>query len=166
MKRLDIVTKFAVEDSGAISGVAWPFGSQDRFGDVIEPGAFRKAAGQTLPMLLNHSTDAVIGVWDTIVEKSDGLHVSGRLLVDAVPKAAEVRALLQAGAVKGLSIGFMPVTSEPRKGGGRTFKAVDLVEVSVVPVPAHSGARVTSVKSTTTAAVVAAAFHRAAQAFS
>ena len=139
--------------------------SQDRFGDVIEPGAFRKAAGQSLPMLLNHSTDAVIGVWDTIAEKADGLHVAGRLLINDVPKAAEVRALLQAGAVKGLSIGFMPITSEPRKGGGRTFKAVDLVEVSVVPVPANAGARVTSVKSHSTASAVAAAIHRAAQAF-
>jgi HK97 family phage prohead protease len=165
MNRLAVVTKFDIGQDGTVSGIAWPFGAPDRYGDVIEPGAFKGIVGGTLPMLFNHDSDRVVGVWDSLAEKSDGLHVAGRLLHDAIPLAREVRAMLQAGAVKGLSIGFRPLSSEPRKNGGRTFKSVDLVEVSIVPVPAHANARVTSVKSPTPAKAVAAAFFKAAAAF-
>ena len=38
--RLEFKAAFAVSDAGEITGTAWPFGTPDRVGDVIEKGAF------------------------------------------------------------------------------------------------------------------------------
>jgi HK97 family phage prohead protease len=165
MKRLALVTKFGLDEAGTITGIAWPFGQPDRYGDVIEPGAFKGAAGKRLPMLFAHDQAAALGVWDGIEEKADGLHVSGRLLVDEVARAREVRALLREGAISGLSVGFLTKESKARPGGGRTFTKVELLEVSIVPVPAHAEARVTSTKSSSGRAAITAAFLRAAEKF-
>ena len=153
----------SVSDAGAIAGVAWPFGSADRLGDMIEPGAF-KSAQPPVPMLFAHDPADPVGAWDAIVEKSDGLHVAGHLLVDDVARAREVRALVKAGAVTGLSIGFVTKKAVARKGGGRTIKALELAEISLVSIPMHPGARVTGAKSAAAAIALADAINRAAAA--
>ncbi|MBN9347557.1 MAG: HK97 family phage prohead protease [Devosia sp.] len=162
MDRLFFPTDLKADDSGAISGIAWKFGVPDRIGDEIEPGAF-KGMKLPLPMLAFHDMGDPIGTWDTATEKSDGLHISGRLLIADVARAREVHALVKAGAVKGLSIGFMTKgTPRIRPGGGRTIKSLDLFEVSLVTVPMHPGARVTSAKSAVAALQLAASINRAA----
>lgn len=146
MERIEFKAAFTVDDAGAIEGIAWPFGSVDRVGDEILPGAFAKAAAP-LPMLDTHNQGAVIGVWESIVETAQGLMVKGRLLIDDIARAREVRAAIRAGAVGGLSIGFMTKAAKPRKGGGRTISDLDLVEVSTVAVPANPGARIVTAKA-------------------
>lgn len=47
MDRLFIETKIIGGDDGTISGLAWKFGTPDRIGDWIEPGAFK---GVKLPI--------------------------------------------------------------------------------------------------------------------
>jgi HK97 family phage prohead protease len=163
MIALELKANVSVDDTGAITGIAWPFGSPDRMGDVIEKGAFRQVKGP-LPMLAFHRPDDPVGVWAEIAESDKGLIVKGRLLIDDLPRAREVRALVQSGAVSGLSIGFMTLKAENRKGGGRTIRAVDLLEVSLVSVPAHPGARVTGAKSAADAIRIAEAINRAAAA--
>lgn len=148
--RLEVKAALAVTDAGEISGTAWPFGSADRVGDVIEKGAF--TGPDTLPMLFSHDPAQVIGVWDQIAETLEGLTVKGRLLVDDVERAREVRAMVKAGAVSGLSIGFVTRQAK-RHAKGRTISALDLHEISLVAVPAHPGARITSVKSVTSIGV-------------
>lgn len=150
MDRLEFKAQLAVDEAGAISGIAWPFGSADRVGDVIEKGAFASAA-VPLPMLDTHDQSKAVGVWDEISETPEGLSVKGRLLIDDVERAREVRALIQAGAMRGLSIGFASRKAFPRTGGGRTIKDLDLMEISIVAIPAHPGARITSAKEMTMA---------------
>ncbi|MCC0075186.1 MAG: phage major capsid protein [Rhodobacter sp.] len=145
-ERLEIKAQLAVTDEGEITGTAWPFGSPDRVGDVIEKGAF--GAPVTLPMLFAHDPAQVVGVWDQIDETAEGLTVKGRLLVEDVARAREVRAMIRAGAVTGLSIGFVTKTAK-RHTKGRTISALDLHEISIVAVPAHPGAQITSIKSVT-----------------
>ena len=145
MDRLEIKAALSVDDAGTITGLAWPFGSADRVGDVIERGAFAKAA-PPLPMLASHDQRDVVGVWEDLTETPEGLVVKGRLLVEDVERAREVRALIRAGALRGLSIGFAGRKALPRKGGGRTIQDLELLEISVVAVPAHPGARITSAK--------------------
>jgi len=145
MERIEIKAALTVDDAGAITGIAWPFGSPDRVGDVIEKGAF--GAPTKLPMLYLHDQGQAVGVWDSVSETAAGLQVKGRLLIDDVARAREVRALVREGAVTGLSIGFTARKAAARPGGGRTITALDLHEISVVPVPAHPGARITSAKS-------------------
>ncbi|MCO5145536.1 MAG: phage major capsid protein [Aquamicrobium sp.] len=149
MTQLDFVeckASFLADDTGRVTGKAWDFTSPDRVGDVIEPAAFAGAVGKSLPMLFAHDQAQAVGVWDQIAVEQDGLSVSGKLLVDDVSRAKEVRALLQAKAVTGLSVGFMTKKAAPRKGGGRTISDLDLVEVSLVSVPAHDRARISNVK--------------------
>lgn len=143
-ERLEIKAALTVDDTGSITGIAWPFGSPDRVGDVIEKGAF--ASPEVLPMLFAHDQGQVIGVWDEISETPDGLTVRGRLLVDDVERAREVRAMIRTKAVSGLSIGFRTKASKPRQRG-RTITALDLHEISVVAVPSHPGAQITSIKA-------------------
>lgn len=160
MDRLFFETKLLADDAGAISGIAWKFATPDRVGDVIEKGAFA-GTSLPLPMLFGHDQNDPIGVWEQAEEKADGLHVTGRLLIDDVPRAREVRALVQAGAVRGISIGFRGRKALPRKGGGRIISDLELLEVSLVAVPAHPGAKVTSAKSAAGALRLTAALQRA-----
>ncbi|MDO8985575.1 phage major capsid protein [Cypionkella sp.] len=142
--RIEFKAAFAVDDAGEITGTAWPFSGPDRVGDVITKGAFTAPA--SLPMLFAHDQAQVIGVWNEITETAEGLTVKGRLLVDDVARAAEVRAMIQAGAVSGLSIGFVTKSATPRPRG-RTIAALDLFEISIVAIPSHPGAVITSIKA-------------------
>ncbi|HWJ72924.1 MAG TPA: HK97 family phage prohead protease [Kaistia sp.] len=160
MDRVYFETKILTDDAGAISGIAWKYDQPDRIGDVIEAGAFAKAA-LPLPMLFGHDMNDPVGIWDSAEDKGTGWQVKGRLLVDDVARAREVRALVQSGAVRGLSIGFVTKQATARPGGGRTIKSLELFEVSLVTVPMHPGARVTSAKSAVQALAIAEAIHRA-----
>lgn len=162
---LEFKAAFSVDDAGLITGTAWPFGSPDRMGDEILPGAF-KSAKPPLPLLFAHDPKAPLGAWDSINETQDGLEVRGRLLVDEVVRAREVRALVKSGAVTGLSIGFSTKNATAKPGGGRKIKSLELVEISLVGIPMHPGARVRSAKSAVEAIRLAEAINRAALAFS
>jgi HK97 family phage prohead protease len=160
MDRSFIETKILVDDAGAITALAWPFGSADRVGDVIEKGAFA-GARMPLPMLFGHDPNDPVGVWEQAEEKPDGFYLKGRLLIDQVERAREVRALVQSGAVRGISIGFRPENVTPRQPRGRVIKTLELMEASLVTLPCHPGAKVTSAKSAVGALRLAAALQRA-----
>ena len=164
MERVFCETKMMTDDAGLISGIAWKFGSADRVGDWIERETVLKYA-LPVPLLFGHDMNDPIGTWDAVEVKSDGLHVSGRLLVNDVARAKEVHALVKSGAVRGLSIGFVTKKAAPRVGGGRTIKSLELLEVSLVTVPMHPSAKVTSAKSAVDALKIAAALNRAAAQF-
>jgi HK97 family phage major capsid protein/HK97 family phage prohead protease len=144
---LEIKAQLSVTEAGEITGLAWPFATPDRVGDVITKGAISSPA--TLPMLFGHDQGQVIGVWDDITETDEGLTVKGRLLIDDVERAREVRAMIQAKAVTGLSIGFV-TTKATRNPKGRNITGLTLHEISVVAVPCHPGAQITSLKSNST----------------
>lgn len=144
---IEVKAHLTATDAGEITGTAWPFGSADRVGDTILKGAFDQPT--SLPMLFAHDQAQVIGVWDQIAETDTGLTVKGRLLVDDVERAREVRAMIRAGAVTGLSIGFV-TTDATHTTKGRNIAKLALHEISVVAVPCHPGAQITSLKSQST----------------
>lgn len=144
-EHLEMKAAITVTDEGAITGLAWPYSGPDMVGDSIVPGAFGELPS-TLPILWSHDQAQVIGVWESIAETAEGLTVKGRLLVNDVARAREVRALIQAGAVTGLSIGFR-ATQADRTTKGRTIQALELFEVSAVAIPSHPGARISTIKS-------------------
>jgi len=145
MDKIECKASLSVDEAGTITGIAWPFGSADRVGDIVQKGAFSSPA--TLPMLFAHDQAQAVGVWDSITETSEGLIVQGRLLIDDVARAREVRALVREGAATGLSIGFVTKQAQGRRGGGRTITALYLHEISIVPIPSHPGARIYSAKA-------------------
>lgn len=146
MKQIKVQTKaLTVDAKGVITGIAWPFGAPDSYGDVIAAGAF-KVRGH-VPMLWDHDHGQPIGIWESIKETARGLEVRGRLLIEEVERAAEVFALIKSGAIRGLSIGFWPLEATKNGFGGDDITSLDLLEISCVSIPAHPEAVITSAKS-------------------
>jgi hypothetical protein len=83
-----------------------------------------------------------------VKEDEKGLYLEGRLLIEDVVQAREAHALLKAGAVNGLSIGYYVIAdSWNEKDRVRSLSELDLQETSIVTFPANDDARVDSVKS-------------------
>lgn len=153
MDRADFEVKFATDEAGTVSGYASVFGGEpDSYGDIIAPGAFtaslaeHKAAGSAPLMLWQHDPLEPIGVWGELREDATGLFVTGRLVLDT-RRGQDAYALLKAGALNGLSIGYRTRSAERRAGGVRVLQNVELIEISLVSIPAASRARVTGVKA-------------------
>lgn len=139
----------AAEDSiGVFSGIA-STSDIDRGGDVIKAGAFGDVKIKNIPMLWAHDMRAVIGGWKSIDTSGNQIKVEGELNLD-VPLGAQTYALLSKGHVNGLSVGFMIKpggAAYDEKTGIRKITAGELIEISVVPVPANTKARIKRVKS-------------------
>jgi HK97 family phage prohead protease len=141
----------AVATDGAFEGYASLFDKEDLGHDVISSGAFRDSLAQRGPtgikMLFQHNPSEPIGVWDQLKEDVRGLYARGRLMPE-VARAREVLALMRAGALDGLSIGFRAVKARrDGKTGVRRLDKVDLWEISVVTFPLLPEARVAHVKA-------------------
>lgn len=145
MEKLEIKAEVSIDDAGTITGVAWPFGSADSVGDVIEKGAF--ALPPALPIVMEHDQSRVVGVWESAAETDAGLEVKGRLFVEGIAPAREARDLMQRKRITGLSIGFKADGFTRLPSGGRKFDALTVTEISLCRRPVHSGARITSIKS-------------------
>jgi Escherichia/Staphylococcus phage prohead protease len=140
----------AVEVDGSFEGYASLFHREDMSRDVVLPGAFSESLARRGPagvkMLFQHDANQPIGVWATLKEDARGLYAQGRLMPE-VAKAREVHALMRAGALDGLSIGFRTVKGRrDRATGVRRLAKVDLWEISVVTFPLLPEARVASMK--------------------
>ncbi|WP_404405409.1 HK97 family phage prohead protease [Pelagibacterium halotolerans] len=159
----------AIDADGRFSGYASIFSVPDQGGDVVMPGAFSASLKARTParvrLLFQHDPKEPIGLWDEIAEDARGLRVSGRLL-DGVPRAQSLRALIAKGAIDGLSIGFRAVrASRDGRTGTRRLWAVDLWEISIVTFPMMDQARIASVPSGAETAQLAATLGAAAQLF-
>lgn len=156
--------KFAGGDSDmAFSGYGAVFGNVDSYGDVLVKGAFTdtlaraKSANDWPAMLSQHGSflggdsNTPVGVWTDMYEDDKGLVTEGKLAPTS--RGQELYALMKMTprpAINGLSIGYVPKEwsmrsrpDEPR----RTLKKVDLMEVSIVTMPANPKARIRQVKS-------------------
>lgn len=145
------LTLKSLRPDGVFEGYASLFNREDLGRDVILPGAFaeslRKRGSAGIKMLFQHDPAEPIGVWETLREDAKGLFARGRLLPD-VARSKEVLALMKAGALDGLSIGFKAITARrDRPGSVRRISKVDLWEISVVTFPMMPDARVSNVKS-------------------
>ncbi|AHM04740.1 GTA prohead protease [Roseibacterium elongatum DSM 19469] len=132
-----------LKDGVKIEGYASLFGAADQGGDVVEPGAYARSltAERRVKMLWQHDPREPIGIWDSVSEDARGLFVKGRLL-DDVARAREAAALIEAGAIDGLSIGYRTVRAHKNDKGQRLLSEVELWEVSLVTFPMLPEARV------------------------
>jgi HK97 family phage prohead protease len=132
-----------------IKGYASLFGAADQGGDVVQRGAYSKSLsalksrGRSVKMLWQHDPKRPIGVWEEVREDKHGLFVKGRILTD-IQAGREAIALIEAGAIDGLSIGYRTVRSEKGAKGGRRLHELELWEVSLVTFPMLPEARVES----------------------
>ena len=146
----------AVSEAGIFTGYGSVFGVVDSYNEVVAPGAFleslaeAKAKGRSFPVLWQHNTGEPIGSWDTEALKEDehGLIGAGELWLDDAPYARIAYRGMKARAITGLSIGYyVRESSRDEKTGIRTLTKLDLVEISIVTVPANDEARTDVIKS-------------------
>jgi uncharacterized protein len=161
----------SVTGGTVIEGYASIFGKRDQGGDIVEPGAYGRSlkamaeAGGRVKMLWQHDPAEPIGVWEEVREDGRGLYVKGRLLPD-VARAREAAALIAAGAIDGLSIGYRTVRATKDDRGRRCLNELELWEVSLVTFPMLPDARVGAKGETPETALLrdlAAAFSEARQ---
>lgn len=139
-----------IEPDGTVEGYASLFGEIDLARDMMMPGAFvatlARRGLRRIPMLFQHDPAEPVGIWLDLREDSRGLYARGRLIPD-VARAKELLALVRAGAIDGLSIGFRTAQAriDPRTRI-RRLHAIELWEISIVTFPLLAGARVQAVK--------------------
>jgi uncharacterized protein len=135
-----------IEEDGTVEGYASLFGEIDAARDMVMPGAFARTLRQRgirrVPMLFQHDPAEPVGVWLELYEDFRGLRARGKLIPD-VARARELTALIRAGAIDGLSIGFRTVKGRVDPATRvRKLIDVDLWEISIVTFPLLAGARV------------------------
>jgi HK97 family phage prohead protease len=150
-KTLAAETSVVDQELGQFEAVvsAW---DSDREQDTIAPTAFDRtiaawrASGKMLPLLFEHSTEAVGHIDpDTMRPTRDGLLASGE--VDrSTEHGRQVWRQVKSGSA-GFSIGFKG-HSTSQKGGGVRWTYIDLLEISATSTPMHPAARALSWKST------------------
>lgn len=142
----------SLDEGGQFEGYASVFGVQDSDGDVIVKGAFERSLqgyqerGKYPKMLWQHNPTQIVGKWMEMREDERGLWVKGTLILD-VEKGREAYALMKAGELDAMSVGFNISEATAGDMRGRVIEEIDLWEVSLVTWGANPDALVTNVKS-------------------
>ena len=116
----------------------------DRVGDVIDAKGWNLKNFVKNPIaLFNHNSNFVIGHWTDV--KVQGNKLVGRLnlLPNGISERLdEIRAAVEAGVLRAVSVGFHAGKDgvEANKHGGLRFKEAELLECSLVSVPANPNA--------------------------
>lgn len=141
----------ALADTGEFEGYGCVFGVRDSYGTKFQPGCFKRsiadrgAAG--IKMLLGHDTAKPVGAWMSLAEDDKGLKVRGRLLKDDIAAAREAFALMKAGVLDGLSVGFRIRKSRTDTADGtEAIEDTDLLEISPVLFPSVPGSAISTVR--------------------
>jgi len=111
----------------------------DRVGDIVVPSGMQ--AKTPLPLLFAHDHKLPIGSVQSAQIKAGGIWIEATLAT-GVKQADEVAALIDAQALDSFSIGFRGLKTEPLATGGLRFTSWELLEVSVVSVPANPNAKI------------------------
>lgn len=136
-----------VTEGCLIAGYASLFGACDQGGDIVCKGAYEAslatlaAEGRRVKMLWQHDPAQPIGIWEEVCEDARGLFVKGRLLA-STQRGREAAALIEAGAIDGLSIGYRTKKAGKTDKGQRLLTELELWEVSLVTFPMLPSARV------------------------
>lgn len=119
--------------------------TKDRYGDIIMADGWALASFRKNPIaLFNHMSSFVIGTWTKVrVEGKQLLGVLKLAKKGTSQRIDEIISLVEQGILKATSVGFQPIEREfipddPKQG--ILFKKQDLLETSVVAVPANPSA--------------------------
>ena len=118
----------------------------DRVNDIVLPEGVRYR--DNLKVLVDHryETRSVVGRVEDISPAGNALKATIRWDMED-PEARAIYEKIARGFVDSFSIGFIPVRWGPREGGGYIYREIELLEVSVVAVPANPEAVVVAVKA-------------------
>lgn len=121
----------------------------DRVGDQVMPDGMQ--ARLPAPCLWQHDHGDPIGEIVWVAPRPDGIKFKAKLAqVDGPPSLKEKLdgyfELIRRGLVKGISIGFRPLVMEPIATGW-LIRTWELLEASVVTIPANASCTIESVKA-------------------
>lgn len=141
MKRAELqlsrIQKFVGGGRRVIRGIA-STPSTDRMGDIVEPlGGTWKLP---LPLLWNHHHDHPIGWVRSAKASRAGIEIEAEI-AEGIGKADEIWRMVELSLMDSFSIGFRALRTEPIATGVR-FTSWELLEVSVVTVPANADAKI------------------------
>ena len=142
------------DQPGTVRVRAVPFGETLAMGGVreqVSPDVDVALRGNGhLPMLWRH--DELIGSWSTdLTRDAAGLYADGT--VSQTTLGVDVLTLLRDGASPGASIGFRVLESHTEQVDGYdvdVFDRIELVELSLTPLPAYPSAQLLTVREGTT----------------
>lgn len=142
-KRMDLaltgVTKFVASGKRRISGLA-STDTLDRQGDIVDPRGGTWSL--PVPLLFGHDHSVPVGWVRSVEVRGNGLWIEAEF-AEGVGRADEIWSMVDKGLISTYSIGFIPTEpGEILRGGGRKFTGWELLEISVVVVPANRDARI------------------------
>ena len=132
-----------------IVALATTFGNRDRQNEIIDSNAFNSSVkrineGDSLKILLNHNRDRAMGSWTKAVKTATGIKLYGNIS-EATRETQDMLALVKDKVYDKVSIGFIVNDFDEVNGAFRVLKG-ELVECSIVAVPANNSANILSVK--------------------
>jgi HK97 family phage prohead protease len=146
-----LTVKAVSEEQRVIRGVATT-PEPDRMGDIVEPLGI--VYRNPLPLLVRHNTALPVGTVQFDPPTASGVEFTAQLPHIADPGALKDRvdtawSEIKAGLVRGVSIGFRALDGaiERIKGGGMRFVKTEVLELSLVIVPANASASITQIRS-------------------
>jgi HK97 family phage prohead protease/HK97 family phage major capsid protein len=116
----------------------------DSYGDVIDASGWDLSRFKANPIaLFGHSSAFPIGKWEDV--RVEGRKLLGKLRFAAEgtsDRIDELRRLVEQGILRAVSVGFRPLSDpEPLgKGKGYRYRKMELLETSLVSVPANPAA--------------------------
>ncbi len=140
----ELETKTSTDHVGYFSGYASVFNTIDDYNDVIIQGAFQHSFHEvsSVKLLWQHDPKLPIGKFTNIYEDDYGLFVEGEIMLN-IAAGREAFALIQAGAIDGLSIGYR-IRESFVEDNIRVITDVELLEISAVTFPANKDAKITN----------------------
>jgi HK97 family phage major capsid protein/HK97 family phage prohead protease len=148
------------EDKRIIEGIA-STPTPDRMNDVVVPEGIEFKL--PFPLLYQHQSSKPIGTVDIAKVTPDGMFIKAQIAGPGVAAFIdEAWALIKAGLIRGLSIGFRSLEeSWDKQLNGFKFLRTEIMELSAVTIPANAEASITSVKSASIDARAALGIKRA-----
>ncbi len=117
----------------------------DRMGDILEPSGCVLANYKRNPIVLaQHNYEAPIGRCVTIAVEGGAVVATIEFPPEGTSALADEYArLAKGGVLSAVSVGFLPLARKPLDGGGWRYTAWEMLELSIVSVPANPSALVT-----------------------
>ena len=129
-----------------VSGIAVPYNETYDMGNGKLERFQAGAVDTNAHVKLFRDHQDIIGVVTEMRDATDGLHITAK--ISETNLGNETLALVNDGAIRSFSVGFIPV--ENKIDGNTTIRTkVDLKEISLVPFPAYDNAAVLAVREET-----------------
>lgn len=134
-----------------LSGIATT-PTPDRMGDIVEPKGIQFK--NPMPLLWQHRHDKPVGEVRFKKPTDEGIEFDAKILKSEGVESAALRERLdeawdsvKLGLVRGVSIGFIPLEFNFMKDGGLRIEKSEVMELSLVTIPANAEATILQVKT-------------------